>query len=90
MKDFAIELEIQREFYRDIVILTSPTANPDKFNVLDSIQKLYNQEHKTSVEKLVEIYKKEFTDGKTKEIKIRMNDPGKKKISDLVRNMKQG
>lgn len=90
MKDFAIELEIQREFYRDIVILTSPTANPDKFNVLDSIQKLYNQEHKTSVEKLVEIYKKEFTDGKTKEIKIRMNDPGKKKISDLVKNMKQG
>jgi hypothetical protein len=89
LKDHALELEIEREFYRDIVILTAPSNNPDKFAILDKIQKLYNHKYKTSIEKLVEGYKKEFGDGKSKEIKINFNDRSKKKISELVKRMPQ-
>jgi predicted metal-dependent hydrolase len=89
LKDYAIDLEIQREFYRDVVILTSSSDNPDKFTVLDKIQKLYNQKFKTSVERLVEGYKKEFGDGKSKEVKIRIRDTSKIKISEMVKNLPQ-
>ena len=90
MKDFAIELEIQRDLYHDMVILNAGSQNPDKFSIIEKIQKLYNYESKTSVEKLIEGYKKEFGDGKKqKEVKIRLNDPNKNKVSELLKRMPQ-
>jgi len=89
LKDYAIDLEIQRDFYRDVVILTAPNQNPDKFAILDKIQKLYNNKFKTSIEKLIEGYKKEFGDGKSREVKVRLSGEGKKKISDIVKNLPQ-
>lgn len=89
LKDYAIELELQRALYHDIVILTAPSDNPEKFAILDKIQKLYNQKFKTSVEKLIEGYKKEFGDGKNKEMKIRVQDPDKNKVSELIKRMPQ-
>jgi ribosomal protein S20 len=89
LKDFAIDLEIQRDFYRDVVVLSAPSQNPEKFVILEKIQKLYNQSHKTSIETLIENYKKEFGDGKTKEMKIRLRDEGKRKISEIVKNLPQ-
>lgn len=89
LKDYAIDLEIQREFYRDVVILSAPSQNPEKFSILDKIQKLYNQQFKTSIERLVEGYKKEFADGKSREVKVRTGSIAQKKISEIVKNMPQ-
>ena len=89
LKDYATELEIERELLRDTVILTSSSNNPDKFMILDKVQKLYNPLHKTSIEKLVEGYKKEFVDGKSKEIIINFQNVPKKKVSELVKLLKQ-
>lgn len=87
LKDFAIDLEIKRDFYSDLVILSAPSTNPDKFAILDTIQKLYNQKYKTSVEKLIEQYKKEFSDGKGKVMKIRTKNNNKKAVSDIVKSI---
>lgn len=87
LKDFAIDLEIQRDYYHDIINLIAPSQNPDKFSILDKIQQLYNKKHKTSVEKLIEQYKMEFDNSKNKTMKIRLNDSNKKRISDLVKSL---
>jgi hypothetical protein len=87
LKDFAIELEIKRDFYRDMIVLSASSQNSDKFSLLDQVQKLYNNQYKTSVERLIEGYKKEFGDGKNKEVKIRLSSEGKKKVNDLIKNM---
>ena len=85
LKDYAIELEIQRDLYRDIVVLTSNSQNPDKFTIIDQIKKLYNQKFKTSFEKLVEGYKKEFAPGKSQELTVKISgNIRKKKIKDLI------
>ena len=87
LKDYAIELEIQRDIYRDIVTLTGSSQDPEKFSILDKIQKLYNKQYKTSIERLLEGYKREFGNNKSKELKIRLSTEGKKKVSDLIKNM---
>jgi len=89
LKDYAIDLEIEREFYRDLVILSSSSQNPEKFSVLDKIRKLYNNSYKTSMEKMIEQYKQEFGDGKTKVVKIRTGAIAQKKISEIVKNLPQ-
>lgn len=89
LKDFAIELEIERQFLDNVITLTAGSNNPDKFAILDRVQKLYNPKHKSSIEKLIETYKKEFTDGKTKEKIINFKGVPKKKVSDLVRLLKE-
>ena len=89
LKDYAIELEIERSFLHEVIVLSSSSQNPERFTILDRVQKLYNQGHKTSIEKLVEGYKKEFGDGKNKEIKIRLRDPDKHKVSELLKRMPQ-
>jgi hypothetical protein len=87
LKDYAIELEIQRDIYRDIVVLTGSSQDPEKFSILDKIQKLYNKQYKTSIERLLEGYKREFGDNTSKEMKIRLSSEGKKKVNDLINRM---
>jgi len=87
LKDYAIELEIDREFFRDVVILTASAQDPEKFSILDKIQKMYDPQHKTSIERLVEGYKREFGNDQSKEMKIRLKDEGKKKINQLIQQM---
>lgn len=87
LKDYAIELEIKRDFYHDMIVLTASSANPDKFSILDTVQKLYNQQYKTSIEKLIEGYKKEFGSNKDKRMTIRTADESRKKVSDLIAKM---
>jgi hypothetical protein len=89
LKDHAMELEIQRDLYHDIAILTSNSNDPNKFTLLDKIQKLYNSKFKTSIEKLIEGYKEEFKDGKPKEVTIKFKQSDKKKVRDLVKIMKE-
>ena len=84
LKDYAIELEIQRDIYRDLVILTAPSQNPEKFTIIDKIKKLYNQQYKTSIEKLVEGYKKEFGNNEEKVMTVRIANTEKKKLKDLI------
>lgn len=85
LKDYAIDIELQRDIYRDMVILTANSQNPEKFTILDKIQKLYNKKYKTSIEKLIEGYAKEFENGGSKEKVIRFKNKDKKKVRDLVK-----
>lgn len=91
LKDYAIELEIEHSLLHEAIILSSSSQNPERFAILDKVHKLYNQNHKSSIEKLIEDYKKEFGDGtkKPKEIKIRLRDPDKNKVSQFVKQMPQ-
>jgi len=88
LKDYAIELEIKRDLYRDMIVLSASSQNAEKFSILDQVQKLYNNQYKTSIEKLIEGYKVEFSNGESKEIKIKIHEDGtKKKVSELIKNM---
>ena len=88
LKDFAVELEIERDLLNNIITLTASSTNTDKFSILDQVHKLYDPKHKSVVEKLVEKYKEEFGSGKTKEKIISFKGTPKKKVSELVKLLK--
>ena len=87
LKDFALELEIERDVLHDIIVLAAPSDNPEKFAIIDQVKKLYNPKHKTSTEKLIEGYKKEFGSNKSKRMTVRTVIENKKKINELIAKM---